>query len=83
MQNSSKKIRYFDAIDIAKWKFMEIQFFGKFRPHPHRNLLLAAEARSFVAVDVRTPWPSAFLDWIVQLRRRAGRKSTLLRCDDT
>ena len=47
------------------------------------DLLLAAEARSFVAVDVRTPWPSAFLDWIVQLRRRAGRKSTLLRCDDT
>ena len=33
--------------------------------------------------EERTPWPSAFLDWIVQNRRRAGRKTTLLRCGDT
>ena len=47
------------------------------------DLVLSSDAKDFVAVDVRTPWPSAFLDWIIQNRRRAGRKSTLLRCGET
>ena len=46
------------------------------------DLLLAADAARFVAIDVRTPWPSAYLEWIVQLRRQAGRESTLLRCGE-
>ena len=47
------------------------------------DLVLASDAKDFAAVDVRTPWPSAFLDWIVQNRRRKGLKSTLLRCGET
>lgn len=42
----------------------------------------ASDAASFVAIDVRTPWPSAYLEWIVQLRKQAGLESTLLRCGD-
>ena len=45
------------------------------------DLVLASEAASFVAVDVRRPWPSAFLEWIVHLRAARGRNSTLIRCD--
>ena len=45
------------------------------------DLLLASEAASFIAVDVRLPWRSAFLEWIVQSRRLAGHQSTLIRCD--
>ena len=35
-----------------------------------------------LSIDVRTPWPSAFLDWIVQTRRHNGKKSSLLRCGE-
>jgi hypothetical protein len=45
------------------------------------DLTLAAGASSFVAVDVRTPWPSAFLEWIVMLRKAEGGKpSELISC---
>ncbi len=44
------------------------------------DLVLASEASNFSAVDVREPWPSAFLEWIVQLRALKGRESHLIRC---
>ena len=44
------------------------------------DLVLASEAASFIALDVRTPWRSAFLEWILQIRSGAGRKSELITC---
>lgn len=44
------------------------------------DLLLATEASSFVAVETRTPWRSAFLEWIVQARQAAGKSSELISC---
>lgn len=44
------------------------------------DVVLASEASSFVAVEVREPWPSAFLEWIVQLRTLARRPTKLIRC---
>ena len=45
------------------------------------DLVLASEADRFVAVDVKLPWRSAFLDWIVRLRGAEGKPSTLIACD--
>eukprot|EP00966_Prymnesium_polylepis_P167007 3860462-Prymnesium_polylepis.1 len=45
------------------------------------DLVLASDAASFVAVDVRLPWRSAFLEWIAQRRRQQGRRTELLTCD--
>lgn len=42
------------------------------------DLVLATEADAFVAVDVKQPWRSAFLEWIVQSRRLRGRSRTEL-----
>ena len=44
------------------------------------DLALASEARGFVAMEVRHPWRSAFLEWIVQTRRLAGKTSQLINC---
>ena len=46
------------------------------------DLVLATDASAFVAVDVKQPWKSAFLEWIVQARRLAGRaaKTELISC---
>ena len=44
------------------------------------DLVIASEAATFAAVDARSPWPSAFLEWIVLERKMAGRPSTLLTC---
>ncbi|EOD28332.1 hypothetical protein EMIHUDRAFT_204145 [Emiliania huxleyi CCMP1516] len=53
------------------------------------DLVLASEARALTAVDVRRPWPSAFLEWIVRRRRRrpksrivsmAASRTSLVRC---
>lgn len=44
------------------------------------DLILASEAATLTAVDVRRPWPSAFLDWIIRLRRRSRKPTTLIRC---
>lgn len=44
------------------------------------DLLLTSEAASLTAADVRRPWPSAFLDWIVRVRRRDGKPTRLVRC---
>ena len=44
------------------------------------DLVLASEATHFVAVEVKTPWRSAFLEWIVMLRRQQGRGSDLISC---
>lgn len=45
------------------------------------DLVLASEAAAFIAVDVKLPWRSAFLDWILQLRKIRQRRSTLITCD--
>lgn len=42
------------------------------------DLVLSTEATAFVAVAVSQPWRSAFLEWIVQARRLAGRTQTEL-----
>jgi hypothetical protein len=42
--------------------------------------VLATEARAFAAVEVRQPWRSAFLEWIVQARRLRGAGSELITC---
>jgi hypothetical protein len=44
------------------------------------DLVLTSEASRFVAVDVKTPWRSAFVEWIVQRRSSVGRKSDLISC---
>ena len=44
------------------------------------DLVLASEAATFVALDARSPWRSAFLEWIVQNRNAAGKKSELMTC---
>jgi hypothetical protein len=44
------------------------------------DLVLASNAAHFAAIDVRSPWPSAFVEWIVQRRAIAGRNSTLVKC---
>lgn len=41
---------------------------------------LATEATWFAAIDVRTPWRSAFLEWIVMARKAKGRASELIAC---
>ena len=38
------------------------------------------QAASFFAVDVRTPWRSAFVEWIVHNRAASGKTSELLTC---
>jgi uncharacterized membrane protein YgcG len=43
------------------------------------DLVLATDAVSFVALDSGV-WRSAFLEWIVQLRTRAGVRSELIKC---
>lgn len=45
------------------------------------DLVLASQATSFVAVAVSLPWRSAFLEWIVQIRRLNHRESVLIQCD--
>ena len=42
------------------------------------DLVLGSEADAFVAVDVKQPWRSAFLEWIVQARRLRGKTRTEL-----
>ena len=44
------------------------------------DLVLASEAASFAAIEVRKPFPSAYLEWIVQLRAARHKSSELLRC---
>ena len=45
------------------------------------DLVLASEAAAFVAVETKQPWRSAFLEWIVQLRRLGGKARTeLINC---
>ena len=43
------------------------------------DLVLATDAVSFVALDSGV-WRSAFLEWIVQRRTRAGVRSELIKC---
>jgi hypothetical protein len=44
------------------------------------DLLLTSQAATLTAADVRRPWPSAFLEWIVRIRRRDGKPTKLIRC---
>ena len=46
------------------------------------DLVLATEAAGFVAVDVHTPFRSAFVEWIVQARRLRGKaaQTELITC---
>ena len=37
------------------------------------DLVLASQAAAFVAVDVRAPFRSAFVEWIVQARHLRGK----------
>eukprot|EP00962_Isochrysis_galbana_P013760 scaffold3920_cov134-Isochrysis_galbana.AAC.1 len=44
------------------------------------DLLLTSQAATLTAADVRRPWPSAFLEWIVRIRRRHGKPTNLISC---
>lgn len=44
------------------------------------DLILASQADGLVALMVRRPWQSAYLEWILQRRREAERPSTLVAC---